>query len=67
MTTEEMLQVIDRFVDSELPQPEKLYLLDNLFRSLCQQQRMVAQKRGTGKDTKFSQATTEPHLDSVYK
>jgi hypothetical protein len=67
MTTEEMLQVIDRFVDSDLPQPEKLYLLDNLFRSLCQQQRMVAQKRGTGKDTKSSQATTEPHLDSVYK
>ena len=67
MTTEQMLQVIDRFVDSDLPQPEKLYLLDNLFRSLCQQQRMVAQKRGTGKDTKFSQATTEPHLDSVYK
>jgi hypothetical protein len=41
--------------------------LDNLFRSLCQQQRMVAQKRGTGKDTQLSQATTEPHLDSVYK
>ena len=67
MTTEEMLQAIDRFVDSDLPQPEKLYLLDNLFRSLCQQQRMVAQKRGTGTDTKLSQATTEPHLDSVYK
>ena len=67
MTTEEMLQVIDRFVDSDLPQSEKLYLLDNLFRSLCQQQRMVAQKRGTGKDTKLSQATTEPRLDSVYK
>jgi len=67
MTTEEMLEVIDRFVDSDLPQPEKLYLLDNLFRSLCQQQRMVAKKRGTGKDTKFSQATTEPRLDSVYK
>jgi hypothetical protein len=67
MTTEQMLQAIDRFVDSDLPQPEKLYLLDNLFRSLCQQQRMVAQKRGTGKDTKLSQATTEPHLDSVYK
>jgi len=67
MTTEEMLEVIDRFVDSDLPQPEKIYLLDNLFRSLCQQQRMVAQKRGTGKDTKFSQATTELRLDSVYK
>ena len=67
MTTEEMLEVIDRFVDSDLPQPEKLYLLDNLFRSLCQQQRMVAKKRGTGKDTKSSQATTEPRLDSVYK
>jgi len=67
MTTEEMLQVIERFVESDLPQPEKLYLLDNFFRSLCQQQRMVAQKRGTGKDTRLSQATTEPHLDSVYK
>ena len=60
MTTEQMLQAIERFVDSELPQPEKLYLLDNLFRSLCQQQRMVAQERGTGKDTEFSQAATEP-------
>ena len=60
MTTEEMLQAIDRFVDSDLPQPEKLYLLDNLFRSLCQQQRMVAQKRATGKDTELSQAATEP-------
>jgi hypothetical protein len=60
MTTEQMLQAIERFVDSELPQPEKLYLLDNLFRSLCQQQRMVAQKRGTGKDTELAQAATEP-------
>ena len=60
MTTEQMLRAIERFVDSELPQPEKLYLLDNLFRSLCQQQRMVAKKRGTGKDTEFSQAATEP-------
>ena len=60
MTTEQMLQAIDRFVDSELPQPEKLYLLDNLFRSLCQQQRMVAQERRTGKDTEVSQAATEP-------
>ena len=60
MTTEQMLQAIDRFVDSELPQPEKLYLLDNLFRSLCQQQRMVAQKRGTAKDTELSQAAPEP-------
>jgi hypothetical protein len=60
MTTEQMLQAIERFVDSELPQPEKLYLLDNLFRSLCQQQRMVAQKRATGKDAEFSQAAPEP-------
>jgi hypothetical protein len=60
MTTEQLLQAIDRFVDSDLPQPEKLYLLDNLFRSLCQQQRMVAQERGTRKDTEFSQAAPEP-------
>ena len=60
MTTEQMLQAIERFVDSELPQPEKLYLLDNLFRSLCQQQRMVAQKRGTGEDTELPRAATEP-------
>jgi hypothetical protein len=54
MTTEEMLQAIDRFVGSELPYAEKIYLLDNLFRSLCQQQRMVAKKRGKGEDTKLS-------------
>jgi hypothetical protein len=67
MTTEEMLQATDRFVDSELPQPEKLYLLDNLFRSLCQQRRMVAEKRSLGKDSELSQAATRLTLERAYK
>jgi hypothetical protein len=72
MTTEEMLQATDRFVDSDLPQPEKLYLLDNLFRSLCQQRRMVAEKRSLGKgslekDSELSQAATRPTLERAYK
>ena len=67
MTTEEMLQATDRFVDSDLPQPEKLYLLDNLFRSLCQQRRLVAEKRSLGKDSELSQAATRPPLERAYK
>ncbi len=67
MTTEEMLQATDRFVDSDLPQPEKLYLLDNLFRSLCQQRRMVAEKRSLGRDSELSQAATKPTPERAYK